>query len=200
MPSSRDRRRLEVPAYIHEKLQQIAARESRTVASVVNELLNSALGGYRSSWIPNEHLQLLNDRAKRVLTHAEEEARSFGHNYLGTEHLLLGLLREEQGAAVTYLNGRGVDLDKVREQVVRLIGRGTAPPATELELVPRARRVLALAVDEARRHGHLRVGTEHILLGLALEGHGVGAGILDRLGVDLEQLRQRRLTGLSQMD
>lgn len=200
MPSSKDRRRLEVPAHIHDQLKQIATRESRTVANLVNELLYSALSEYRSSWIPSEHLQLFNDRAKHVLELAQEEARGFAHSYIGTEHLLLGLLREEEGAAAAYLTGRGVTLDLVREQVQRIIGRGAAVESLDFELVPRARRVLALAVDRVQRLGHQRVGTEHILLGLALEGQGIGAGILDRLGVDVEQLRQRRLTALSQVD
>jgi hypothetical protein len=200
MPSSKDRRRLEVPSYIHEQLKQIADRESRTVASVVSELLYTAIGQYRPSWLPREHLQIFNDRARNVLDLAKEEAHSFGHNYIGTEHLLLGLLRESEGAAASYLTGRGVEIDKVRDAVLKMIGRGQAPESSEIELVPRARRVLALAVEEVRRQQHGRVGTEHILLALALEGQGVGAGILDRLGVDVEQLRQRRLTSLSQVD
>jgi len=200
MPSSKDRRRLEVPEYLYEQVKRIAARESRTVTSTVSELLYSALQDYRPSWIPNEQLTLFNDRAKHVLDLAKEEADGFSHHYIGTEHLLLGLLREDEGAAGRFLRSRGVDLETVRDAVVHHIGRGTTPTAGEIELVPRARRVLALAVDEVRRLGHGRVGTEHLLQGLAREGQGVAAGILDRLGIDLEQLRHRRLTALSQVD
>ena len=200
MPSSRDRRRLEVPRYLHDQLRLIAARESRTVASVVNELLYIALRDYRPSWIPKEHLALFNARAKHVLELAKAEAEGFSHNYIGTEHLLLGLLREDEGAAARFLRSRGVDLEQVRGAVVQHIGRGTSPVTGEIEFVPRARRVLALTVDEMRRLGHLQVGTEHILQGLAREGQAVAAGILDRLGIDLDQLRQRKLTTLSQGD
>ena len=200
MPSSKFRRRLEVPQFLYEQLQRIAVNESRTVASVAGELLFSALQDYRPSWSPKDHLPLLNDRARRVLELATEEAHRWGHSYVGTEHLLLGLLADGEGAAARYLHGRGVQLDEVRETVERHIGRGQTPASQELEWVPRARRALALAVDEVRRLGHGRVGTEHILLGLAREGQGVAAGILDRLGIDLEQLQQRKLTALSQLD
>jgi ATP-dependent Clp protease ATP-binding subunit ClpC len=200
MPSRKYRRRLEVPKYLYEQLQQIAVRESRTVASVAGELLLTALQDYRPSWCPRDHLPLLNDRARHVLELATDEAHGFGHNYVGTEHLLLGLLVEEEGAASRYLVDRGVELDDVRRTIERHIGRGETAASQELELVPRARRALALAVDEVRRLGHGRVGTEHILLGLAREGQGVAAGILDRVGIDIEQLRQRKLTALSQLD
>ena len=200
MPSSKDRRRLEVPAWVHEQLKLIAVRESRTVASVANELLYQALSTYRSGWIPSEHLQLLNDHSKHVLDLAKEEAHGLGHNYLGTEHLLLALLRDADGAAARYLAERGVGLDQVRDQVIALIGRGSGADSADVEMTPRTRRVMALAVDHVQRHGHVRVGTEHLLLGLALEGQGVAAGILERLGLDLEQLGQRRLTTLSQLE
>ncbi|HEY3080220.1 MAG TPA: Clp protease N-terminal domain-containing protein [Chloroflexota bacterium] len=200
VPSSKDRRRLEVPEFLHEQLKQIAARESRTIASVANELLYSALRDYRPSWIPNEYLRLFNGRAKHVLELATEEARGFDHNYVGTEHLLLGLLREEQGSAARFLASRGIELDKVRQAVLHHIGRGDKPASGEIEFVPRARRVLALTVDEARSRGHFSVGTEHILLGLAREGQGVAAGILEGLGLDLEQLRQHKPPLLSQFD
>jgi len=200
MPSSKFRRRLEVPQYLYEQLQRIAVNESRTIASVAGELLFSALQDYRPSWSPRDHLPLLNDRARHVLELATEEAHRWGHSYVGTEHLLLGLLADGEGAAARYLHDRGVQLDEVRKTVERHIGRGQTPVSQELEWVPRARRALALAVDEVRRLGHGRVGTEHILLGLAREGQGVAAGILDRLGIDLEQLQQRKLTALSQLD
>jgi ATP-dependent Clp protease ATP-binding subunit ClpC len=187
-----------VPDYIYQQLRQIASREARTVASVVAELLLYALPTYRPAWIPDEHLPLLNARAKRALDLAAEEARGFNHSYFGTEHLLLGLLRDEQCAAARFLKSRGVEIDAVRTAVLRHVGRGDKPMAGELQTAPRARRSLALAVDEARSRGHERVGTEHLLLGIAREGQGIAAGILERLGVDLDQLRRRSLTGLSE--
>ncbi len=200
MPSSKDRRRLEVPEHLHEQLKQVAARESRTIASVVNELLYTALRDYRPTWVPSEHLQVFNDRARHVLDLAREEAHGFNHHYIGTEHLLLGLLREGEGGAARFLASRGVDLAKVREAIAYHVKRGETPAPGDIELVPRARRALALAVAEARSFDHAHVGTEHILLGLAREGQGVAAGILERLGLDLDQLRQRKLTMLSQVD
>jgi hypothetical protein len=176
VPSSKDRRRLEVPAYLHEQLRKIAARESRTVASVASELLYFAVRDHRSGWIPNEHLQLFNGRARHVLDLAKEEALSFDHTYLGTEHLLLGLLREDQASAAQYLASRGIELDKVRDAVLHHIGRGDKPVSGELDYTPRTRRVLALTVDGAQSLGHDRIGTEHILLGLAREGQGIAAG------------------------
>jgi len=200
VPSSKDRRRLEVPAYLHEQLRQIALRESRTVASVASELLYVAVRDHRSGWIPNDHLQLLNGRARRVLDLAKEEALGFDHNYLGTEHLLLGLVREEEGSAGRYLASRGIALEKVRDAVMHHIGGGDAAAAGEPEYTPRTRRALALTVEAARGLGHDRIGTEHVLLGLAREGQGIAAGILERMGVDLDELRQRKLSLLSQLD
>jgi ATP-dependent Clp protease ATP-binding subunit ClpC len=189
-----------VPEYLYEELKQVAARESRTVASVVSELLHFALREQRPAWIPDEHLRLFNDRARRALALAREEARDFDHSYLGTEHLLLGLLREDEGAAARFLTGQGVEIETVRDALVRIVGRGDKPASGDPEYAPRARRVLALAVDEARRLGHAQVGTAHVLLGVAREGRGIAAGILERLGLDLEQLRQRGLPGASEVD
>jgi hypothetical protein len=200
VPSSKDRRRLEVPAYLHEQLSKIAAKESRTVASVASELLYYAVRDHRSGWIPNDHLQLFNRRARHVLDLAMEEALSFDHNYLGTEHLLLGLLREDQGSAAQYLASRGIELDKVREAVLHHIGRGDKAASDQPEYTPRTRRALALTVEGAQTLGHDRIGTEHILLGLVREGTGIAAGILERAGIDLEELRQRKLPLLSQLD
>jgi ATP-dependent Clp protease ATP-binding subunit ClpA len=200
MPSSRDRRRLEVPVYIHDRLQQIAASESRTVASVATELLHFALDDRRATWMPDHHLPLLNERARHVLDLAQDEARDHRHNYLGTEHLLLGLLREDQGAAASFLSGRGIRLDPVRSLVARIVGRGRERESLTVELTPRGRRVLALAVEQAQAHGHERVGTEHILLGLALEAKGLAMTILTHLGLDAEQIRQRDPASLSQDD
>ncbi len=132
-----------------------------------------------------------NDRAKRVLALAQDEAIRFNHNYIGTEHLLLGLVREGEGAAARVLDALGVELSAVRKAVEAIIGRGdsTTTP-TEITLSPRTKKVIELAIDEARKLGHSHVGTEHLLLGLVREGGHVGAKVLETLGVTLEKVRE----------
>jgi ATP-dependent Clp protease ATP-binding subunit ClpC len=129
------------------------------------------------------------ERARRVLTLAQEEAQHLNHSYIGTEHILLGLLREEEGMAAKVLVGLGVNLGKVRSGVEFIIGRGDKPNTGEIGLTPRAKRVIELAIDEARHLGHNYIGTEHLLLGLLHEGGGVAAGVLDSFGINLEQVR-----------
>jgi excisionase family DNA binding protein len=128
-------------------------------------------------------------RARTVLTLAEEEARAFQHNYIGTEHLLLGLVKEGEGVAARVLANLGVDLQQVRSGVEFIIGRGERIVLGEVGLTPRAKRVIELAVDEARRLNHNFVGTEHLLLGLIREGEGIAAGVLENLGVNLLRAR-----------
>ena len=128
-------------------------------------------------------------RARRVLTLAQEEARSFQHNYIGTEHLLLGLVREGEGVAAQVLNNMGVEVNQVRSAVEAIIGRGDRVVHGEVGFTPRAKKVIELAVDEARRLNHRFIGTEHLLLGLIREGEGIGAGVLESLGVRLDQAR-----------
>jgi ATP-dependent Clp protease ATP-binding subunit ClpC len=130
------------------------------------------------------------ERARKVLTLAQEEAQRFNHNYIGTEHILLGLVREGDGVAAKVLANLGVELDKVRSAVEFIIGRGERTVRGEIGLTPRAKRVIELAVDEARRLGHNYIGTEHLLLGLLREGEGVAAGVLESLGVSLEKVRE----------
>ncbi|MDH5696077.1 MAG: ATP-dependent Clp protease ATP-binding subunit, partial [Dehalococcoidia bacterium] len=129
------------------------------------------------------------ERARRVLTLAQEEAQHFNHSYIGTEHILLGLVREEEGVAAKVLVNLGVGLSKVRSAVEFIIGRGEKPSSTEIGLTPRAKRVIELAIDEARHLGHTYIGTEHILLGLLREGGGVAADVLDSFGITLERAR-----------
>ncbi|TMC74693.1 MAG: hypothetical protein E6J13_01175 [Chloroflexi bacterium] len=133
-----------------------------------------------------------NDRAKRVLALAQDEAIRFNHNYIGVEHLLLGLVREGEGVAARVLNSLGVELSKARTAVEFIIGRGdsTTRP-NEITLSPRTKKVIELAVDEARKLGHSYVGTEHILLGVAREGQGVASGVLESLGVSVDNIRQQ---------
>ena len=129
------------------------------------------------------------ERARRVLTLAQEEAQRFNHNYIGTEHLLLGLVREGDGVAAKVLANLGVELNKVRSAVEFIIGRGDRATTGEIGLTPRAKSVIELAVDEARRLNHSYIGTEHLLLGLVREGEGIAAGVLESLGVNLERVR-----------
>jgi len=129
------------------------------------------------------------ERARRVLSLAQEEAQRFNHNYIGTEHILLGLVRETEGVAARVLSSLTVDLSKVRSAVEFIIGRGEKPPQGEIGLTPRAKKVVELAVDEARRMNHTYIGTEHLLIGLLREGEGVAAGVLESLGVTLDKVR-----------
>jgi ATP-dependent Clp protease ATP-binding subunit ClpC len=129
------------------------------------------------------------ERARRVLSLAQEEAQRFNHNYIGTEHILLGLVRETEGVAARVLSSLTVDLGKVRSAVEFIIGRGEKPAQGEIGLTPRAKKVVELAVDEARRMNHTYIGTEHLLIGLLREGEGVAAGVLESLGVTLDKVR-----------
>ncbi|MGB4863320.1 MAG: ATP-dependent Clp protease ATP-binding subunit [Tepidiformaceae bacterium] len=138
------------------------------------------------------------ERARRVLTLAQEEAHRFNHNYIGTEHILLGLVREGDGVAAKVLANLGVELNKVRSAVEFIIGRGDRTVLGEIGLTPRAKKVIELAVDEARRLSHSYIGTEHLLLGLVREGEGIAAGVLESLGVNLERVRGETTRILSQ--
>jgi len=138
------------------------------------------------------------ERARRVLTLAQEEAQRFNHNYIGTEHLLLGLVREGDGVAAKVLSNLGVELSKVRSAVEFIIGRGDRATQGEIGLTPRAKKVIELAVDEARRLSHHYIGTEHLLLGLVREGEGIAASVLESLGVNLERVRAETTRILSQ--
>ncbi|MBI4285787.1 MAG: ATP-dependent Clp protease ATP-binding subunit [Chloroflexi bacterium] len=138
------------------------------------------------------------ERARRVLTLAQEEARHLNHSYIGTEHILLGLVHEEEGVAAKVLVNLGVDLGKVRQAVEFTMGRGEKPSSGEIGLTPRAKRVIELAIDEARHLGHSYIGTEHLLLGILREGGGVAVSVLDSFGVTLEQVRAEVVRVLSQ--
>jgi prophage maintenance system killer protein len=131
--------------------------------------------------------------ARQVVVHAQGEARLLNHNYIGTEHILLGLIREHDGIAAKALESCGVSLEAVRAQVEEIIGRGERSPAGHIPFTPRAKKVLELSLREALQLGHNYIGTEHILLGLIREGEGVAAQILVKLGGDLPHLRQQVL-------
>src|SRR4051812_28631339 len=131
------------------------------------------------------------ERARKVLQLAQEEAQRFNHNYIGTEHLLLGLVREGDGVAAKVLANLGVKLGKVRSSVEFIIGRGDRSVTGDIGLTPRAKKVIELSIDEARRLNHHYVGTEHLLLGLVREGEGIAAAVLEKLGVSLDKVRSQ---------
>ena len=131
------------------------------------------------------------ERARKTLQFAQEEAQRFNHNYIGTEHILLGLVREGDGVAARVLNNLGIELNKVRSAVEFIIGRGGRVVMGEIGLTPRAKRSIELAVDEARRLNHHYIGTEHLLLGVIREGEGIAAGVMESLGVSLERVRSK---------
>ena len=140
------------------------------------------------------------ERARQVVVLAQDEARALKHNYIGTEHILLGLLREEEGLAVRVLDALDVTVEEVRGQVARIVGRGDQAPTGEMPFTARAKKVLELALREALSLGHEYIGTEHILLGLARETEGVAARILLDFDADAERIRNeviRRLSGPS---
>ncbi len=137
------------------------------------------------------------DRARRVVVLAQEEARLLNHNYIGTEHILLGLLNEGEGIAAKALESLGINLSAVREQVVEIIGQGQQAPTGHIPFTPRAKKVLELSLREALQLGHNYIGTEHILLGLIREGEGVAAQVLQKLGAELQKVRQTVIQLLS---
>jgi len=138
-----------------------------------------------------EVFERFTDRARRVVVLAQEEARMLDHNYIGTEHILLGLIGEGEGVAAKALESLGISLEAVRQEVEEIIGRGQQAPPGHIAFTPRAKKVLELALREAQQLGHNYVGTEHILLGLIREGEGVASQVLVKLGADLERVRQQ---------
>ena len=137
------------------------------------------------------------DRARRVVVLAQEEARMLNHNYIGTEHILLGLIHEGEGVAAKSLESLGISLEAVRSQVEEIIGQGQQAPSGHIPFTPRAKKVLELSLREALQLGHNYIGTEHILLGLIREGDGVAAQVLVKLGADLNRVRQQVIQLLS---
>jgi ATP-dependent Clp protease ATP-binding subunit ClpC len=137
------------------------------------------------------------DRARRVVVLAQEEARMLDHNYIGTEHILLGLVHEGEGVAAKAMAAMEISLEAVRQQVEEIIGRGQQAPSGHIPFTPRAKKVLELSLRESLQLGHDYIGTEHILLGLLREGEGVAAQVLVRLGADLNRVRQQVLNLLA---
>jgi ATP-dependent Clp protease ATP-binding subunit ClpC len=130
------------------------------------------------------------DRARRVVVLAQEEARLLNHDYIGTEHILLGLIHEREGVAARALTGLGISLEAVRAQVEEIIGQGESAPTGHIPFTPRAKKVLELSLREALQLSHNYIGTEHILLGLVREHDGVAAQVLAEQGADLDAVRQ----------
>src|SRR5438309_1310932 len=137
------------------------------------------------------------ERARQVVVLAQEEARALGHNYIGTEHVLLGLMREEQGIGARALDALGVTLEDVRDQVMRIVGEGDEAGTGQIPFTPRAKKVLELSLREALTLGHNYIGTEHILLGLVRENEGVAARILLDFGADADKVRSEVIRFLS---
>ena len=133
------------------------------------------------------------DKAIKAVMLAQEEARRLGHNLVGTEQILLGLIGEGTGVAAKVLTELGVSLPAARIEVEKIIGRGSGFVAVEIPFTPRAKRVLELSLEEARQLGHNYIGTEHLLLGLIREGEGVAARVLENLGVDLSKVRTQEI-------
>ena len=133
------------------------------------------------------------DRARRVVVLAQEEARMLNHNYIGTEHLLLGLIHEGEGVAATALESLGISLEEVRQNVEEMIGRGQHELSGHIPFTPRTKKVLELSLRESQQLGHDYIGTEHILLGLIREAEGVAAQVLVKMGADLNRVRQQVL-------
>ncbi|MDP9410903.1 MAG: hypothetical protein M3R38_10715 [Actinomycetota bacterium] len=208
MPSSQNRRRLEVPRRLYDGLKQLAASEGRPVTSVVTDLLSLAMPHhYCPAWEPDEDSAAkLDPHARGALTLAHEEAHGYGHNYIGTEHVLLGVIREGGGIGARSLGSLGVDLRAAREVVETIVGRVGSPAAEEvpppgwIPYTPRVRKVIGLAAEESRRLRHDHIGTEHLLLGIIHEGEGVANTILERAGALEKVARVRTLALLDRQD
>jgi ATP-dependent Clp protease ATP-binding subunit ClpC len=171
--------------------------EGEGVAAKALESLGISLDAVRPGGRGVRMFERFTDRARRVVVLAQEEARMLNHNYIGTEHILLGLIHEGEGVAAKALESLGIALEGVRQQVEEIIGQGQQAPSGHIPFTPRAKKVLELSLREALQLGHNYIGTEHILLGLIREGEGVAAQVLVKLGADLNRVRQQVLQLLS---
>lgn len=185
MPSSTDRKRLEIPTYLHDRLVEIAIDEDRTVASVAQQVIAAGLSSYQPGLIVEIDFSRFSPRAHAAFDAARQETTHFNHNFIGTEHLLLGLLKIEEGFAARVLGNLGVDYARTFEFMRTHIkrGEGYVPPPMELRLAPRAKRALHLSIEETDKLGQNHVGTEHLLLGLTRVRYGVAAAVLAAFGV-----------------
>jgi ATP-dependent Clp protease ATP-binding subunit ClpC len=176
-------RRLAVPPVLSRR---------RSVVSLASERARSPLGTYT-----RRVFERFTERARQVVVLAQDEARALNHNYIGTEHILLGLLREEEGLAARVLESFDITVEEVRAQVQRLVGQGDEPPTGQIPFTPRAKKVLELALKEALSLGDNYIGTEHVLLGVVRENQGVAARILLDFDVDQELVRNKVIRSLS---
>jgi len=189
MPSSSDRKRLELPAYLYDQLVDISVEEDRTVSSVAQEIVAAGLRTREAPIVEERDFRRFTERARLAVDHAREEALSWRHDYIGTEHLLLGLLSVKDGVAARVLDQLGLDYEKCSGFYRRLQQgtghflqpRDTLPPT--LPYLTRSRRVLRTAIDAADRYSTFHVGTEHILIGLALVRDGFAAHTMAYFGV-----------------
>jgi len=181
-------------------LSRVASSMSPQTAAVTSPVTGrmSHITGQMSHTAPGDWFTRFTERARKVLSLAQEEAHRFNHNYIGTEHLLLGLVREEDGVGAKVLQNLGVQLNTARSAVEFIIWRGDRIVLGEIGLTPRAKKVIELAVDEANRLDHQYIGTEHLLLGLIREGEGIAAGVLASLGINLERARRETLRMLGE--
>ncbi len=144
-----------------------------------------------------DHFDRFNEQARSSLMFAQEEAQNFQHNYVGTEHLLLGIMHDEKGIVTQILNALGVEASRVRKDVEFIIGRGDRIVLGAIGLTPRSKKAIEFAVDEAHRLNHHYVGAEHLFLGLVREGEGIAAGVLEQRGVNLEKARVQTIQTIS---
>jgi hypothetical protein len=176
------------------RLLEVEVRErlqERPLAEAIRRVRELRPGRRKDKGSEEAMFERFTDRARRVVVSAQEEARDLGHNYIGTEHVLLGLTKEGHGLAAKALESLGVSLEAVRAQVVEIIGLGKDTPKGHIPFTPRAKKVLELALREALALHHNYIGTEHILLGLVREGEGVAAQVLVKLGAELPRVREQ---------
>jgi excisionase family DNA binding protein len=191
----------DVEDYLHRQRVNLGIPVGTVEAGSLFGFIHKALQGKQTSpsdVVKHDRFDRFTDQARRVLNLSQEAAQSFQHNYIGTEHLLLGLINENEGVAAQVLGNLGIQSAKIRDAIEKIIGRGDRIALGQIGLTPRAKKVIELAVDEARRLDHHYIGTEHLLLGLLREGEGIAAGVLDSLGVTLEKARTEIQQVLSQ--
>ena len=196
----------DLAAWLSPRISGYRAPAARPGSSATTS--SPAKEGPMHGWLPNLRrtgrrkgdlmFRRFSPRAREVIISAQQEARALHHGFIGTEHILLGLLRDRDGVAGRALHVLGISAEAAREQVLDIIGEGKQEPAGHIPLTPRSKRVLELAVEEAVHLGHLHVGTEHILLGLVREGDGVGWHVLHRLGLTVTKVRDQVLQLVSQ--
>src|SRR6476620_4339066 len=185
------------PSWNAGNLEDSAERSSADLRRHDLSYWHQTLAGMAVRRAARSMFERFTERARRVVVLAQEEARMLNHNYIGTEHILLGLTREGEGVAATALESLGISLEAVRQQVEEIIGQGQQAPSGHIPFTPRAKKVLELSLREALQLGHNYIGTEHLLLGLIREGEGVAAQVLVKLGADLNKVRQQVIQLLS---